>query len=203
MKHLDRQLSAFQSELTRFVGLTDDESRKVATLCAADVRFLPVEAKANIISSSLVPIQARLDELVAYQAWNDIALASPPHPAVTRARVVVQNYICFVYLKDACFEVLQARAPANSVAMRCAAFLSRGAIRDFRNAFSHANWCYKLDYSGLECWVLADPRSKSGAMRHFDVSQHELNFWQALSRAVAYATYLNLGAESNAFALAP
>jgi hypothetical protein len=197
MQHLDRQLQVFRSELEQLVGLTGDESTKVATLCAADVRFLPVQVKDEIRSASLVPIQARLDELAAFQAWNDIALASAPHPAVTRAQVVVQNYICFVYLKDACFGVLASHAAASSVASRCAAFLSTGSVRDFRNAFSHANWCYKPDFSGLECWVLADPRNKSGAIRHFEVSQHELNFWQALSRGVAYAVYEQLRANNS------
>jgi len=197
MQHLDHQLRAFKSELQELVGLTGSEATKVATLCAADVQLLPVQVKDEIRSASLVPIQARLDELTAFQAWNDIALATPPHPAITRAQVVVQNYVCFVYLKDACFGVLASHAAASSVASRCAKFLSTGAVRDFRNAFSHANWCYKPDFSGLECWVLADARNKSGAMRHFEVSQHQLDFWQAISRGVAYAVYEQLRANNS------
>lgn len=197
MRNLDAQLKPFKDELVGLVGLTGDEAMKVATLCAADVRFLASEVKDEIRSASLVPIQARFDELTAFQAWSEIAGSSSPHPAVVRAQVVVQNYMCFVYLKDACFTVLATHAASNSVASRCAKFLSTGLVRDFRNAFSHANWCYKQDFSGLECWVLADARNKNGAVRHFEVSQSQLNFWQALSRGVAYAVYEQLRANNS------
>ena len=197
MRNLDAQLKTFKDELVELVGLTSDEATKVATLCAADVRFLASDVKDEIRTASLVPIQARFDELTAFQAWSEIAGSSAPHPAVVRAQVVVQNYMCFVYLKDACFTVLAAHAASNSVASRCAKFLSTGLVRDFRNAFSHANWCYNQDFSGLECWVLADARNKAGAVRHFEVSQSQLNFWQALSRGVAYAVYEQLRANNS------
>jgi hypothetical protein len=153
---------------------------------------LPTEAKTEIRAASPVPLSARLEELVAFQAWSDFATSVKRNPAITRASVVVQNYICFVYLKDACFEVVAKRAAAGSVAARSAEYLSRSAVRDFRNAFSHANWRYNASFTGLECWVLEDARNRSGAMRHFEVSQSDLNFWQTLSRGVAYATYEQL-----------
>lgn len=178
--------------LQQEVGLNVEESKKVATLVAADVRFLPTTVKAEFASASPVPLTARLEELTAFQAWSDYASSIRARPEITRAQVVAQNYICFVYLKDACFEVIARHASQGSVAGRCAAYLSRGAVRDFRNAFSHANWCYSKDFSGLECWVLEDVRSHSGKMRHFNVSQDDMNFWQTLSRDVAYATYEQL-----------
>ncbi len=189
VKHLDEQLAQYEGELRRGVGLSADECRKVATLVAADVRFLPNEVKEEIRTASPVPLKARYDELIAFQAWNDFAVSIKSRPEVTRAQVIVQNYVCFGYLKDACFEVVASKAKPGSVAERCTKFLTTGTVRDFRNAFSHANWCYKADYSGLDCWVLEDARTKSGVLRSFAVSQQDLNFWQALSRAVAYATY--------------
>ncbi|MBI4559665.1 MAG: hypothetical protein HY706_18915 [Candidatus Hydrogenedentes bacterium] len=189
MRRLDQQLARYESELRRDVFLRSDECGKVATLVAADVRFLPSEVKDEIRVASPVPLTARYDELVAFQAWNDFAASIKSRPEVTRAQVIVQDYICFAYLKDACFEVIAAKAMSESVAARCAKFLTSGAVRDFRNAFAHANWCYKPDYSGLKCWVLEDARKKSGSLRSFEVSQHSLNFWQALSRGIAYATY--------------
>lgn len=194
MKHLDHQLAVFRDRLRSDVGLTEDEAGKVATIVAADIRFLAVEAKAEIKSASLIPLSARLEELVAFQSWSDFATSVKSNPAITRASVVVQNYICFVYLKDACFEVVAKHAAAGSVAARASAYLSRGTVRDFRNAFSHANWRYNKSFSGLECWVLEDSRNRSGPIRHFEVSQDDLNFWQALSRGVAYATYTQLRA---------
>ena len=192
MKHLDQQLAKFRDRLCGEVGLEPEDSGKVATMVAADIRFLPPEAKKKISAASPVPLSARLEELVAFQTWSDFATSVPNNPAITRASVVVQNYICFVYLKDACFEVVARSAAAGSVAALSAEYLSRGAIRDFRNAFSHANWRYNATFTGLECWVLENARNRSGAMRHFEVSQADLNFWQALSRAVAYATYEQL-----------
>ena len=186
---VNSQLVKFALRLQEEIGLAADECAKVASLIAADVRFLPLDAKAEIVAASPIPLPARLEELVAFQRWMELASAVQGHPEVVRAQVVVQNYICFVYLKDACFEILARRAPNRSVAARCADYLSRGTVRDFRNAFSHANWCYKSDYSGLDCWVLQDARNKLGPMRQFTVSQVDLDFWQTLARAVAYATY--------------
>jgi len=193
MQRLDQQLAAFDGDLQRLVGLKADESHKVATLVAADVRFLPKEVKAEIEAASPVPLRARRDELVAFQAWQDFARSVQGNPAVTRAQVIVQNYVCFSYLKDACFEVIAKKAVPGSVAARCSGFLTTGAVRDFRNAFSHANWTYKPDFSGLKCWVLEDARRRDGQLREFTVSQNELTFWQALARGVAYATYEQLG----------
>jgi hypothetical protein len=192
MQHLDRQLAAFRARLCNEVGLKAEDADKVATMVAADIRFLPVEAKAEIKAASPVPLSARLEELIAFQSWSDFVTSVRGNPAMTRASVIVQNYICFVYLKDACFEVVARRAAPESVAARCAEYLSRGVVRDFRNAFSHANWRYNATFTGLECWVLEDARNRSGPMRHFEVSQEDLNFWQALSRGVAYATYEQL-----------
>ena len=58
--------------------------------------------------------------------------------------------------------------------------------------FSHANWLYNTTFTGLKCWVLEDAHNRSGPMRCFQVSQSELDFWQALSRGVAYSTYEQL-----------
>lgn len=192
MQHLDRQLSAFSNDLQCLVGLTTDESQKVTTLVSADVRFLPKEVKTEIEAASPVPLSARRDELIAFQAWNDLAHSVKDNPAITRAQVIVQNYVCFSYLKDACFDVIARKATADSVAARCSRFLTTGSVRDFRNAFSHANWCYNTNFTGLKCWVLEDARRRDGQMREFTVSQTELNFWQALARGVAYATYEQL-----------
>ena len=106
MKILDRQISNYSQRLETEVGLHSEECLKVATLVAADVRFLPSDIKGEIKSASPVPIKARLDELIAFQAWMDLASSNRTNPSVTRAQVIVQNYICFIYLKDACFEVL-------------------------------------------------------------------------------------------------
>jgi len=47
------------------------------------------------------------------------------------------------------------------------------------------------DYSGLVFWAKkgADPNEP---LSRFEVSQEDLNFWQTLSRCVAYAAYTSL-----------
>jgi hypothetical protein len=192
MQHLDRQLAIYRDRLCSDIGLSEQESKEVATLVAAEVRLLPAQAKREIVEASPVPIAARYAELVSYQSWSDLAASVTDNPAVTRASVVVQNYICFVYLKDACFEAIAKLAPRNSVAARTSMYLSRGKVRDFRNAFSHANWSYNATFTGLDCWVLEDQHDRSGPMRQFEVTQAELNCWQTLARCVAYAAYEEL-----------
>jgi len=75
MKRLDQQLARYKTELQRDVSLNADECGKVATLVAADVRFLPSEVKSEIRAASPVPLRARYDELVAFQAWSDFAVS--------------------------------------------------------------------------------------------------------------------------------
>lgn len=194
MRHLDAQLAAFGDRLRADVGLKADEIGKVATLVAAEVRFLPARVKDEIRDTSPVPIAARHEELRAFQDWSDYATQITDVPSITRASVIVQNYVCFAYLKDACFEIIAKRAPPESIVARVADYLSSGPVRDFRNAFSHANWCYDDTFSGLNCWVLVDLRKRDGNMRKFHASQVDLNFWQSLSRGAAYAAYEQLRA---------
>ncbi len=192
MQRLDRQIAKFESDLVAGVAITIEESRKVATHVATDVRFLPKAAKDEISLASWVPLQSRFKELVAFQRWSDFAVAQQDKPEITHAAVIVQTYVCFVYLKDACFEILAARLPTHSVTAKCCAFLSRAKVRDFRNAFSHGNWCYSPNIAALDCWVALDARDPNGPHRQFQVTQAELDFWQTLSRGVAYATYQQL-----------
>lgn len=189
---LDKQLAVFKDRLYNEIGLDLDAVKKIATVVAADIQFLSASAKNEIKKSSPIPFSDRLEELIAFQSWSEFATSIKNKPEITRASVITQNYICFVYLKDACFEAVSKHANPDSVAAKCSAYLSRGAVRDFRNAFSHANWRYNKNCTGLDCWVLEDARSESGSMRYFEVSQNDLNFWQTLSRGVAYAVYEQL-----------
>lgn len=192
MQHLDRQLRTYRDRLTTEVRLSSEETSKVVTLVASEVRFLPSNARGQIVAASPVPISARLDELRAFQSWMDWASQTTGRPEVTRAQVITQNYVCFVYLKDALFLALLDHVPSDSVTARCVQFLSKGSVKSFRNAIAHANWCYKSDFSGLQCWVWKDARHPDRGMRYFEVSQEDINFWQSLARGVAYAAYTQL-----------
>jgi hypothetical protein len=164
---------------------------KLATTIAADVRFLSADQKAEIRAASPIPLSDRLAELQAFQGWMDHAHTVRNNPYVTRAQVLSQNYICFVYLPEACFRVLSKACPSGSAAKKCAQFLSNNPVRTFRNAIAHANWMYRADFGAIVYWARkgSDPNEPT---ERFEVEQNDLSFWQALSRCVAYAAYSNL-----------
>jgi hypothetical protein len=192
-EHLDRQLKAFSDRLTEEVRLQASETGKVATLIAAEVRFLEPGARAEVHAAGPVPLRDRLDELQTFQAWVDRASSVRGNTAVTRAQVITQDYVCFVYLGEACFRALRKTSKPGSVTRRCCEYLTDSPIRAFRNAIAHSNWTYAPDFSGLVYWARkgSDPAE---ALSRFEVGQHELGFWQALSRDVAYAAYTSIEA---------
>lgn len=187
---VDEQMRTFARELTTDVRLLAEEAAKVGTLIAGEVRTLDAESRVAVLEASPVPLAARLDELVAFQAWMDLA-GQVSHPVITRAQVIVQNYVCFVYLGDACFRALLKASTSGSVTRRCCSYLTNNPVRAFRNAIAHSNWIYEPDFSGLVFWAQkGDQRDEP--LSRFSVSQAKLQFWQALSRTVAYAAYNSL-----------
>ncbi len=190
-QHLDNQMQAFSARLTSEVGLTHEMAAKLAMTIAADVRLLSPEQKVEIRAASPVPLSDRLVELQAFQGWMDQAHTIRNNPFVTRAQVLLQNYICFVYLPEACFRVLQKACPSGSATKKCAQFLSNNPVRAFRNAVAHANWTYRSDFGAIIYWARkgSDPNDP---LERFEADQNDLAFWQALSRCVAYAAYSNL-----------
>lgn len=69
--------------------------------------------------------------------------------------------------------------------------LTDNPVRALRNAIAHSNWRYLPDFSGLEFWAKKGAEVDEPPSR-FQVTQHELGFWQTLARCVAYASYLSL-----------
>lgn len=189
--YLDQQMEAYIERLVEEVRINKEASKKLATTIAAEVRFLDEQSKELIRRATPIPLKARIEELKAFQAWMDLASNVRGNPAVTRAQVIVQNYVCFIYLGEACFRVLARSTKSKSATRACCRYLTENPIRAFRNALAHANWEYKPDYSGLIFWAKkgSDPNE---SLSGFEVSQEDLNFWQALSRCVAYAAYTNL-----------
>lgn len=190
-QHLDVQMQRFAERLTNDVKVTPEMTAKLATTIAADVRFLSIEQKKEIRTASPIPIEDRLAELQAFQGWMDQAQTVKNNPFVTRAQVLSQNYICFVYLPESCFRVLAKACPSGSAAKKCAQFLSNNPVRAFRNAVAHSNWTYRSDFGGLVYWARKGS-DHAEPLERFEVRQDDLAFWQALSRCVAYAAFSNL-----------
>lgn len=189
--HLDEQVATWSARLVSEVKVSEEESRKLATKVASDVRFLPSSFKEEIVRTSPISLEARLQELQAFQGWMDAAASSGPSPFVARAQVITQNYICFVYLPESCFEILSRVAPSGSLTKKCAQYLRNGRIRSFRNAIAHANWRYRDDFKAIAYWARQGGNAGE-ALMEFEVTQEELNFWQSLSRCVAYVTFSNI-----------
>lgn len=190
-QYLDMQMKPFYAKLEREVKLAAEVTAKLATTVAADVQSLSLEQKTQIKDASPISLQDRLSELQAFQGWMDHAIDIKNNPSIARAQVMTQNYICFVYLPEACFRVLARVCPARSSTRKCAKFLSNNPVRLFRNAIAHANWTYRSDFQAIIYWTRKgnDPNEP---LERFEVEQTELTFWQALSRCVAYATYSSL-----------
>lgn len=187
---LDQQMAVFAERLEREVKVSPTVVSKLATTIAADVRFLPAEAKVELRESTPVAIRDRLSEVQSFQSWMDVA-HTVRNPSITRAQVITQNYICFVYLPESLFRVLAKHCPSGSAARKCAQFLSNNPVRSFRNAVAHANWTYRQDFGALVYWARkgADPDEP---LQRFEVEQSELSFWQSLSRCLAYASLTSL-----------
>ena len=190
-QHIDTQMVAFAPTLISEVKLSHAMAIQLGTSIAADVQFLSVEQKAKILSTSPVTLQDRLIELTAFQQWMDYAHTIQNNRSVTRAQVLTQNYICFVYLPEACFRVLSKECPRDSAAAKCAKFLSDFPVRAFRNAVAHSNWAYRPDFGAITYWARKDS-DLNGPLQKYEIEQSVLGFWQALSRCVAYVAYSNL-----------
>jgi hypothetical protein len=184
-------MAVWSERLKSELKINDENSRKLATAIAADVRFLPAEVKAEIRVASPVPLKDRVQELQAFQGWMDVVRNSTPSSYLVRAQVLTQNYICFVYLPESCFRILAKAAPTGSTVQKCARFLNNNPVRAFRNSVAHANWTYRPDFRAIVYWARkgSDPTEP---LEQFEVTQEELDFWQSLSRCVAYAAFTNL-----------
>jgi hypothetical protein len=185
---LDVQMRRYSPRLRDDLRIDSAASNHLATSIAAECAALPPDAVAQIRAQDIVGLDTRLEELVAFQGFMDLVGSVPSHPSVVRAQVITQNYLCFVYLGDSCFKVLQKHTPSGSTTRKCCRFLSDNPIRAFRNALAHANWRYNEDFSGLHFWARkgSDPNEP---LSDFEVSQLELAFWQALARCVSYVAF--------------
>jgi len=192
MQHLDQQLSKFSDQLNEEVGIGISEAKNIASTIAVEIKSIPLSRITEVIAATPVDIKCRLDELIGFQHMMDFIEENRIQDAgIIRSQVIAQNYICFVYLKDGYFRAPQKILPHKTICHRCCNYLTSGNIRHFRNAIAHGNWNYNPDFSGLVYWDYKDGRRENGFRRH-EISQSKLNFWQSLSRGVAYASFITI-----------
>lgn len=195
MQYLDNQMRRWTDHLQKDVRIGVQESFRLATTIRNEVSGLPEDVKIQIVQSAgtTISLRDRLDELDAFQRWMDGAnsIASRLPPEVVRAQVITQNYICFVYLGEACFKELRKCLPSGSTSKKCCKFLTDNPVRAFRNALSHSNWRHVKNSPSIEFWARKSD-DKNEPLSHFEVSQKQLDFWQSLARCTGYVAFLSL-----------
>lgn len=191
MNGLDQQMQQWSTRLRDDLRITPADSSRLASAIASEVKSLSDDTRRRVKEASVIPLETRIEELKAFQAWMDLIHVATPHPVVVRAQVITQNYICFVYLGEACFNALRKELPSGSTAKRCCKFLTDNPVRAFRNAIAHSNWRYLPDFSGLEYWA-REGEDRSAPLKRFVVLENELSFWQAIARCTAYSAFLSL-----------
>ena len=188
---LDEQVRRYSPSLRDDLRILPPWSNALATQIAAEITQLPSDILDAIRNDDLVSTRDRLDELTAFQGFMDTVHAAQPQPMLTRAQVIVQNYVCFVYLGDVLFKQLRKRSPQGSATRKCSQFLTDNPVRAFRNAVAHGNWAYRTDFSALVFWARKGS-DQNEPMTRFEVGQTDLSFWQSLARCVAYVAYTQI-----------
>jgi len=195
LQHLDHQMAQWASKLRDDLKLPSSACNRLASALHGEITQLDAQAILSDIGANRVPIGKRHDELRAFQAFMDFASTMSDKPEIVRAQVIVQNYVCFVYLGNGLFKALRCRAEQGTVTNRCCKFLTDNPVRAFRNAIAHANWTYTNDFEGIEFWARKgdDPNEE---LNKFIVPKQDLNFWQMLARCVAYVAIQALDVSS-------
>ena len=188
---MDKQLSRWQQRLVGELRVPAEAAPRLASAISEEVSALDSQLRLRIREAQHVTLEDRLDELSAFQSFMDSLPRERLPPPMVRAQVIIQNYVCFVYLGESCFRQLRKAIPSSSATGRCCRFLTENPVRAFRNALAHSNWRYRSDFSGLEFWARAGA-SVDEPLRRWDVAQEDLTFWQAVARCTGYAVYLSL-----------
>ena len=188
---LDKQMIQWGTKLRDDIKILPKFTNTLATTITSEITVLSDESKRSITASSPIDIAKRKEELIAFQGWMDFARVVQNIPFVTRAQIITEIYICFVYLGESWFKLISKNMDTNSVTKKCCKYLTDNPIRAFRNAIAHANWKYKSDFSAIEFWARKG-QDENEPLSQFTISQGDLDFSQSLARCVAYASFLGL-----------
>ena len=185
---LDKQMAVFTEKLIKDIKVTHGVANKLATTIEKEMRLLKADELNLFYSASPVNKKYRYEELIAFDGWMRYSSSFKGNPYVVRAQVAYLNYICFVYLPESCFKVLMKIAPEGSATRNCSKFMINNPIRAFRNAIAHSNWNYRDDHKAIIYW--ARKGDNIGEPLHrYEVEQEELDYWQHISRCVAYVAF--------------
>jgi len=186
-------MQQWSKNLVNSVCIEENSTNKIATIIHNEIKIIEQHERIELLQllSSPVTIENRMEELQAFQGWMDIANNISKNPYITRAQIIVQNYICFVYLNDSCYKNLKKYVPNGSITKKCCNFLINNPVRALRNAMAHSNWKYNNDFSKI-IFYAKKGNSESDPIIEWEVSNIELAFWQSLARCTAYTSFLTL-----------
>lgn len=186
--HLDSQLLAAQAA-SEVPELPAHVWPCLATTIREEIAGLEESVANRLRLSVLIPPDRYIEELMAFQAWMDIAHAHADNPVIVRAQVMSELYVAFVWIRDSLMRPAAAALSDQTAFATVETFLRSGRRRALRNAIAHGRWCYLPDFSGLECW---DEAARGKPHQRFEISQTDLDVWQLLSRGAAIAVLLAL-----------
>jgi hypothetical protein len=195
---LDEIMRQFSPRLREDLSLTPPTSNCLASTIAAEVKALPADVLRAIRDEDVVGLRHRTEELVAFERFMDFArqeqAKSGVFPPLTRAQVVCQLYVVFIYLGDACFSRLRKSAATGSALKKCCVYLTDNPVRGLRNAVAHSNWRYTDDFSGILYHYFEDEHKTK--WKDYTVTQLELDFWDKVARVTAYAAFQTINEAS-------
>ena len=189
---LDRAMAPYAAELQAELGLASAQAARFATTLVRELQALPNHSRIPVAEqlNQPVPIRDRLLELSAFEQVMSNTPSISMIPALVRAQVITQNYICFVYLRDSLFLVLRPITPDGSTLSRAIDKLTCPRVCALRNAIAHGNWRYNTDHTAIEYW--SETRFNSGIFTQHSANQRSLGFWQALARCTAHCALIVL-----------
>jgi hypothetical protein len=187
LQRLDRQLLAVRSPGTELPALSEAHWQHLATVIYGEASSLIDEQRKRLKADIAIPVTRYIEEMVAFQAWMEIATTLRKEPAIVRAQVITQLYVSFIWLRDSLLEPVSAMLP-GTVTRTTIEFLSTGRRRHLRNAVAHGRWTYLPDFGGLEAWN----KGHAGVLARDVIASAELDAWQTLARGTSIAVLLSL-----------
>ncbi len=185
--NLDARLARFSTKLRDDLKIMPPESNAVASTIRSELSKLDPKLLPTLTGESPLGLTDRLHQLKLLLNW----LEQTQDTDNSYGQLISLNYICFVYLGDACFNSFRKELPKGSVTQKCAEYLSDNPVRGFRNAFAHGNWRLTADRSAIDFWARkgSDPNE---VLCRFRFTEDDLHFAQYLAVATAYAAMMVL-----------
>ena len=85
-KYLDEQMRQLSTRLRDDLNIGPSESNRLATTIVGEVALLSDDVRMRVRESSLISLDIRTEELIAFQAHMDtVHRSGPPHPSAVRA----------------------------------------------------------------------------------------------------------------------